>query len=105
MLLLRTKLSLEMKKIRQLHSYLGVLFAPSIIFFALSGAFQTFRWQKTVRRAPRHRFWLEWQPFIKIKPWEAGKLQLKPQQTLPNHGVKRRQSQTKKRGVARRRFH
>lgn len=35
-----------MKKIRQIHFYLGVLFAPSILFFALTGAFQTFRWQE-----------------------------------------------------------
>jgi hypothetical protein len=31
-----------MKKIRQLHLYLGTLFAPAIFFFALSGALQTF---------------------------------------------------------------
>lgn len=31
-----------MKSIRRLHAWLGVLFAPSIIFFALSGAFQLF---------------------------------------------------------------
>lgn len=30
-----------MKKIRQLHLYLGTLFAPLIIFFALSGILQT----------------------------------------------------------------
>lgn len=35
-----------MKKIRQIHFYLGVLFAPSILFFALTGAFQIFRWQE-----------------------------------------------------------
>ena len=35
-----------MKKIRQIHFYLGVLFAPSILFFALTGAVQTFRWQE-----------------------------------------------------------
>jgi len=31
-----------MKTIRKIHFYLGVLFAPSIVFFALTGAFQTF---------------------------------------------------------------
>lgn len=31
-----------MKKIRQLHYYLGALFAPAIFFFAFSGALQTF---------------------------------------------------------------
>ncbi len=31
-----------MKTIRQLHTYLGLIFAPSIIFYALSGALQLF---------------------------------------------------------------
>jgi hypothetical protein len=31
-----------MKQIRQLHLYLGTLFAPAIFFFAFSGALQTF---------------------------------------------------------------
>jgi hypothetical protein len=31
-----------MKQIRQLHLYLGTLFAPLIIFFAFSGVLQTF---------------------------------------------------------------
>jgi hypothetical protein len=35
----------RMKRIRQIHFYLGVLFAPMIIIFALSGALQTFRLQ------------------------------------------------------------
>ena len=35
-----------MRRIRQFHLYLGVFFAPLIIFFALSGALQTFRLQE-----------------------------------------------------------
>ena len=35
-----------MKKLRQIHLYLGVLFAPSILFFAFTGAYQTFRWNE-----------------------------------------------------------
>jgi hypothetical protein len=31
-----------MKKLRQLHLYLGALFAPVLIFFAISGAWQLF---------------------------------------------------------------
>ncbi len=31
-----------MKQLRQLHLYLGVFFAPAILFFAFSGALQTF---------------------------------------------------------------
>ncbi|MBV9959040.1 MAG: PepSY domain-containing protein [Acidobacteria bacterium] len=35
-----------MKRIRQIHFYLGVFFAPLIVIFALSGALQTFRLQE-----------------------------------------------------------
>ncbi|HYY58262.1 MAG TPA: hypothetical protein VE842_13090 [Pyrinomonadaceae bacterium] len=38
-----------MKRLREIHFYLGVFFAPMIIFFALSGALQTFRLQETPR--------------------------------------------------------
>jgi len=31
-----------MKQIRQLHLYMGTLFAPAILFFAFTGALQTF---------------------------------------------------------------
>lgn len=36
-----------MKRIRQIHLYLGVFFAPLFIFFAISGALQTFRLQES----------------------------------------------------------
>jgi hypothetical protein len=36
-----------MKRIRQVHFYLGVFFAPLIILFAISGALQTFRLQES----------------------------------------------------------
>lgn len=32
-----------MRSLRQLHHYVGVFFAPAILFFAVSGAVQTFR--------------------------------------------------------------
>ena len=38
-----------MKSIRRLHAWLGVLFAPTIIFFALSGALQLFGLHETER--------------------------------------------------------
>lgn len=46
------------RQLRQLHHYLGVFFAPAIIFFALTGAFQVFRlqedkgWAKIAAGAP-----------------------------------------------------
>jgi hypothetical protein len=36
----------RMQKIRQLHLYLGTFFAPTIIFYALTGAFQTFQYHE-----------------------------------------------------------
>ena len=34
--------NLDMRRLRQWHQYLGVFFAPAIMFFAFSGALQTF---------------------------------------------------------------
>lgn len=36
-----------MKLIRKLHLYLGCLFAPLIIFFSITGAWQTFNWHES----------------------------------------------------------
>jgi len=38
-----------MRQIRQLHLYLGTLFAPLIIFFAFSGALQTFGFHESTK--------------------------------------------------------
>jgi PepSY-associated TM helix. len=35
------------KVIRLLHRYLGLFFAPAIVFFAVTGALQTFGWHET----------------------------------------------------------
>jgi hypothetical protein len=35
-----------MRKIRQIHLYIGVFFTPAILFFAISGGLQTFRLQQ-----------------------------------------------------------
>src|SRR3954464_5258966 len=45
----------SMKTIRSLHYYLGVFFAPSIIFFAFSGALQTF----SLHEGDNHAKWIE----------------------------------------------
>jgi hypothetical protein len=41
-----------MKQIRQLHLYLGTFFAPSILFFAFSGAFQVFNFHEEYQGRP-----------------------------------------------------
>ena len=38
-----------LKAVRLTHLYLGAFFAPSILFFALTGAFQTFSLHETTR--------------------------------------------------------
>jgi hypothetical protein len=49
--------SADMTFLRRLHLYLGCLFAPMLIFFAVSGSWQLFNWhesdKKGTYRAPR----------------------------------------------------
>ena len=47
-----------MKTIRQLHFYLGVFFAPSIIFFAFTGALQTFSLHENKVPGSHHPEWI-----------------------------------------------
>jgi hypothetical protein len=49
-----------MCRIRQFHLYLGVFFAPMIIFFALSGALQTFRLQEEKGWGGTPPDWIVW---------------------------------------------
>ena len=45
-----------MKTLRQIHLYLGCLFAPLLIFFAVTGSWQIFNWHQSTKsgyRAPR----------------------------------------------------
>ncbi len=44
------------RRLRSLHYYLGVFFAPAILFFAVSGGVQTFR----LNEAPGAPAWLGW---------------------------------------------
>ena len=44
------------RRLRSLHHYLGVFFAPAIVFFAVSGAIQTFR----LNEAPAAPAWMAW---------------------------------------------
>lgn len=50
-----------MRKVRQVHNYVGLFFAPMILLFALSGALQTFRLQETHDpTAPAPPRWIMW---------------------------------------------
>lgn len=44
------------RRLRQVHHYISVFFAPLIVFFAFSGAVQTFR----LNQAPGAPPWLSW---------------------------------------------
>jgi len=48
------------RRLRQVHHYTGVFFAPAIVFFALSGAFQTFRWQEEKGFGGTPPAWIVW---------------------------------------------
>ena len=60
-----------MKRIRALHFYLGVFFAPLIIFFALSGALQVFKLHEAYRAtAGQPGDWVAWfASFHKDQAW------------------------------------
>lgn len=45
-----------MRSLRQIHLYLGMLFAPAILFFAFSGMLQTFDFHEAVNNPPQ---WLK----------------------------------------------
>ncbi len=47
-----------MKRIQQLHLWLGTLFAPLIIFFSLSGAFQTLGWHELEKGGQKTPAWI-----------------------------------------------
>jgi len=50
-----------MRKVRRIHNYVGLFFAPMILLFALSGALQTFRLQETHDpAAPPPPRWIVW---------------------------------------------
>ena len=50
-----------MAKVRKVHHYIGLFFAPMILLFALSGALQTFRLQETHNpAAPPPPAWIVW---------------------------------------------
>ncbi len=97
--LIAVKLPLDMKKLRQIHLYLGVLFAPSILFFAFTGAYQTFRWQENgalgalspiaSQMASIHKnSALEPEP----EPEREAESETKPRREAPSAALPRRQS-------------
>lgn len=67
-----------MRRVRQFHHYLGLFFAPAIILFAVSGAFQTFRWQEAKGYGGTPPQWIVWIASVHMdqalpRPAKAGK--------------------------------
>jgi hypothetical protein len=56
-----------MRKLRQFHLYIGVFFAPAIVFFAISGGLQTFRLQQSSgwNGAPAPQ-WIAWMASVHV---------------------------------------
>ena len=48
------------RRLRQLHHYVGVFFAPAIIFFALTGALQTFGFHEARDGSGPPAKWIAW---------------------------------------------
>lgn len=55
-----------LRSLRQFHHYVGVFFAPIIVLFALSGAFQTFRWQQESGYGGPPPRWIVWMASVHI---------------------------------------
>ena len=84
-----------MKKIRALHFYLGVFFAPLIIFFAFSGTLQVFKLHEAYRAAPgQPGDWMAWfGSFHKEQAWIAPRPAPAKAASPPAGGAKARPAQ------------
>ena len=51
------------RRLRRVHQYVGVFFAPLLIFFAFSGAFQTLGWHEDRGQGPPQG-WIAWMASI-----------------------------------------
>lgn len=51
------------RRIRQIHNYIGMFFAPAILFFSVSGAFQTLGWHED-RGHGQPMAWVAWMSSI-----------------------------------------
>ena len=70
-----------MRKLRQVHLYIGVFFTPAILFFALSGGLQTFRLQQASgwNGAPPP-VWMAWMGSVHI---DQARYEPKPEKPRP----------------------
>ena len=77
-----------MKTVRRVHFYLGVFFAPLIIFFAFSGTLQVFKLHESYRETPGSQGdWIAWfGQFHKEQAWippKAAPAKASPAKAVP----------------------
>jgi hypothetical protein len=48
------------RRLRRLHQYIGLFFAPALLLFSLSGALQTYRWQEPKGFGGAPPGWIVW---------------------------------------------
>jgi hypothetical protein len=48
------------RRLRRLHRYLGLFFAPTLLLFSFSGALQTYRWQEPKGYGGNPPRWIVW---------------------------------------------
>jgi hypothetical protein len=48
------------RRLRRLHQYIGLFFAPALLLFSLSGALQTYRWQEPKGYGGSPPGWIVW---------------------------------------------
>jgi hypothetical protein len=48
------------RRLRRLHQYLGLFFAPALLLFSSSGALQTYRWQEAKGYGGSPPSWIVW---------------------------------------------
>jgi hypothetical protein len=48
------------RRLRRLHQYIGLFFAPALLLFSLSGALQTYRWQEPKGYGAAPPGWIVW---------------------------------------------
>jgi len=77
------------RRLRRLHQYLGLFFAPALLLFSLSGALQTYRWQEAKGYGGTPPAWIVWMASVhkdqaRPRPPRAG-----PEEGPPAGGVQK----------------
>jgi len=72
-----------MRRLRQWHQYLGMFFAPAILFFAFSGGLQVIELHESHDPAVKPAAWIVWMSDIHKHSQVIDRSRLKPRPPLP----------------------